>query len=65
MKLDKMLYIVYSHLKSLIKKIISNPEKSSTTIRGVHILCVYSVSIIRVFESTENKYIYIVGKSAW
>ena len=43
MKLDKMLYIVYSHLKSLIKKIINNPEKSSTTIRGVHILCVYSV----------------------
>ena len=39
-KSDKMPYIIYAHIESLIKKIdgcVKNPENSSTTKIGEHI----------------------------
>ena len=39
-KSDKMPYIIYTHIESLIKKIdgcVNNPENSSTTKIGEHI----------------------------
>ena len=44
MKWDKMPYIIYADIEYLIKKIdgcANNPEKSSTTKIGEHILCGY------------------------
>ena len=49
MKSDKMRYIIYGDIESLIKKIdgcVFNPENSSTTIIGAHIPCRYSMSTI-------------------
>ena len=46
---DKMLYIIYPDLQSLIKKIggcAKNPKKSLTTKIGEHIPCGYSMSTI-------------------
>ena len=48
-KLDKMLYIIYADIESLIKKIdgcANDPENSSTTKRDDHIPCGCSVSTI-------------------
>ena len=59
MKLDKMPYIIYADIESLIKKIdayANNPENSSTTKISVHIPCEYSMSIIWVFDHKENKH---------
>ena len=58
-KSDKMPYIVYADIESLIKKIdecANNPENSSTTKKGEHIHCVYSMSTIWVFDHIENKH---------
>ena len=47
MKSDKMSYITYADIESLIRKIggsSKNPEKFSTTKTGEHILCGYSIS---------------------
>ena len=45
MKLDKVLYIIYADIESLIKKIpnncYNNPEKSSTTKIGKHSLWIF------------------------
>ena len=49
MKSDKMPYIIYAGIESLIKKIdgcANNPEKYSTTKIGEHISCGYSMSTI-------------------
>ena len=49
MKSDKMLYIIYADIESLIKKIdgcANNPEKSSTTKIVEHITCRYSMPTI-------------------
>ena len=49
MKSDKILYIVYADIESLIKKIegcVNNPENSSTTKIGEHIPWGYFISII-------------------
>ena len=46
---DKILYIIYADIESLIRKIgghANNPEKSSTMKIGEHILCGYSMSTI-------------------
>ena len=46
MKSDKMLYIIYADMKSLIKTIngcSNNPENSSRTKVGEHISCGYSI----------------------
>ena len=50
MKSDKISYIIYGDIESLIKKIdgcLSNPENNST------IPCEYSMSTILAFHSTE------------
>ena len=44
MKSDKMSYIIYTDIESLIRKIdgcTNNPENSSTTKIGEHVLCGY------------------------
>ena len=41
-KSDKTLFAIYADLESFIKKIdgrVNNPEKSSTTEKGEHVLC--------------------------
>ena len=53
MKSDKMSYIIYAELKSLLKKIVgfsNNPENSSTTKIGEHIPCGCSMSTIWGFN---------------
>ena len=57
-KLDKVLYIIYVNIKSLMKKMdryANNPEKSSTTKIDKHIPCEYSMSNIWVIDDIENK----------
>ena len=47
MKSDKMPYIIYADIKSLIRKIdgcAKDPENYSTTEIGEHIPCRYSMS---------------------
>ena len=49
MKSDKMPYIIYADIESLIRKIngcSNNPENSSATKIGEHIPCGYSISTI-------------------
>ena len=49
MKSDKMPYIIYADMQSLLKKIdgcVNNPENSSTTKIGEHVPCGYSISTI-------------------
>ena len=53
MKSDKMSYIIYAELKSLLKKIdgfSNNPENSSTTKIGEYIPCGCSMSTIWGFN---------------
>ena len=57
MKSNKMPYIIYADIKSLIKKIdgcAKNPENSSTIEIGEHIPCGYSISTIWTFDHIEN-----------
>ena len=56
---DKMLYVIYADIESLIKKIDNyknNPEKSSTTKIRKHILWGYSMWTIWIFDHIENKH---------
>ena len=49
MKSDKLPFIIYANIKSLIKKVdgcANNPENSSVTKIGEHIPCGYSLSTI-------------------
>ena len=49
MKSDKMPYIIYADIESLIRKIDgrkNNPENSFTTKIGEHVFCGYSMSTI-------------------
>ena len=49
MKSDKMPYIIYADMQSLLKKIdgcVNNPENSSTTKIGEHVPCGFSISTI-------------------
>ena len=58
MKSDKMPYIIYAGMESLIKTTdgyANNPENSSTTKLDEHIRCGYSMSTIWTFDNTENK----------
>ena len=58
MKSDKMPYIIYADIESLIKKTdgyVNNPEKSSTTKIGEHLPYGYSVSAIRGFDHSKDK----------
>ena len=56
---DKMLYITYTDIKSLSKKLhggASNPENVSKKEARKHILCGYSMSNIYTFDHIENKH---------
>ena len=59
MKLDKMSYIIYTDIKSLIKKINgygNSPENSSATKMSKNIPCGYSMLTIWAFNQIENKH---------
>ena len=59
MKFDKMLYIIYADIESLIAKIggrAHNPEKSSTMKIGEHLLCGYSLSTTWRFNHIGDKH---------
>ena len=61
MKSDKMSYIIYANLASLIKKVDgcgNNTEKSSITKIDEHIPCGYLMSTIWVFGRFE---VFLVG----
>ena len=65
MKLDKMSYIIYVDIKSLIKKINgygNSPENSSTTKMSENIPCGYSMLTIWAFNQIENKHILYCRK---
>ena len=65
MKSDKMSCIIYADIESLIRKIdgfANNPENSSTTNIGEHILCGHSMTTIWVFYHTEIKHTLYCGK---
>ena len=65
MKSDKMPYIIYSDIESLIRKIdgcANNPEKSSNIKTGEHILYGYSMPKIWRFDHIEDKYTLYRGK---
>ena len=54
-----MLYVIYAYIESLIKKIdrsANNPENSSTTKIGEHMLCRYSISSKWAFDNIGNKH---------
>ena len=65
MNSDKIPYIIYADIKSLIKKIdgsANNPEKSSTAKIGEHIPCGYLMSTIWAFDNIENKHTLYCGE---
>ena len=65
MKSDKMPYITYANIESLIKirdGCSNNPEKSSTSKLGAHIPRGYSVLTIWAFDHIENKHTLYHGK---
>ena len=65
MKSDKMPYIFYADMESLIRNIdgcVNNPENSSTAKTGEHIPCGYLMSTIWVFDNIENKHTLYRGK---
>ena len=58
-KSDKMVYIIYADIESLMKKTdgcANKPENFSTTILGEHNPCRYSLSIIWAFDHIGNKH---------
>ena len=59
-KSDKMPYIIYADIESLIKR--NNLENSSTTKIGEHIPCIYSMSTIWTFDNIENKHTLYCGE---
>ena len=64
-KSEKMPYIIYADIESLIKKTdgcANNPGNSSTTRIGEHISCVYSMSRIWGFDDAEDKHTLYRGK---
>ena len=61
MKSDKMPYIIYADIESLIKKIdgcAANPENPSTTKKAEQVPCGYSLSTIYAFY-------HIMEKTVW
>ena len=59
MKSDKVPYIIYADIESLIREIdgcANNPEKSSTTKKGECIPCGYSMLTILGFDHIEDKH---------
>ena len=65
MKSDKMQYIIYADMESVIKKIdgcANNPENSSTTKIGELIPCGYSMSTVWGSNNIENKHTLYRGE---
>ena len=65
LKSDKMAYIIYAHIESLIKKIhvcANNPENSLTGKIREHISCKYLMSTIWVFDKIKNKHSLFLGE---
>ena len=65
MKSDKVWYIIYADIESLIRKIdgrANNPEKSSKMEIGELIPSGYSMSTILGFNHIEDKYTLYLGK---
>ena len=65
MKSDKMSYIIYADIKSLIKKLdecASNLQNSSTRKISEHIPCRYSISTIWAFDNIENSHTLYRGE---
>ena len=68
MKSDKMPYIIFADIESLIRKIdgcANNPENPSTAKVGEHIRCGYSLCILSTilgFDHIENKQTLYHGK---
>ena len=64
---DKMPYIIYADIESLIKKIdgcANNPQNSSTTKTGEHAPLGYSMPTILGFDHIENKLTLYCGKDS-
>ena len=67
-KSNKMSYIIYADIESLIKKrggCENNPEKSSTAKIDEHIPCGYSMSTIWGFSHIEGKHTLYREKTVW
>ena len=65
MKSDKLPFIIYANIKSLVKKVdgcANNPENSSVKKIGEHIPCGYSLSTISEFDQIEDKPTLYRGK---
>ena len=65
MKSDKMSNIIYANIESLSRKMdvcANNPKNSSTTKKGEHIPCGYSMSTIWAFDQIETKHTLYFGK---
>ena len=65
MKSDKMPYIIYADIESLISKkdgCLNNSEIPSTTKLGEHIPCGCSMPTIRAFGNIENKHTFYRGE---
>ena len=65
MNSDKMSYIIYADIESLIKKIdgfANNAKNSSTTKTGEQIPCGYSMSTIWAFDNIQNKHTLYRGE---
>ena len=61
-----MQYIIYPNLECLVKKIDAcenDPEKSSSTKTGEHIICRYSMSTIWGFDHIKNKHTLYRGNN--
>ena len=61
MKSDKMPYIIYADIESLIEK-VDGRKNSSITKTGEHIPCGCSMSTIWAFNNIENKHTLYCGK---
>ena len=64
-KSDKMSYVIYADIESLIRKIdgcANNLEDSSTTKIGEHMPRGYSFSTIWAFDNIEKKHTLYCGK---
>ena len=65
MKSDKMPYITYTGIESLIRKIdgcANSPENSSTTKIDEHISCRYSIPTILAFDNIKSKHTLYPGE---
>ena len=68
MKSEKMPYIIYTDIESLIRKMdkcANDPKNYSTTIAGDHIPWECSMSTIWAFDHIEIKHTLYCGNHLW